>query len=453
MPKNKRVLIPIIVIVVLSAIGLIWYFGQGSGASAGGDIRASGTVEAVQVAIASEMSGRVVEVLAEKGASVQAGEPLLRLDDALLQSQRQLAVTGLEAAKANLVTAQSGLEVAQAASRAAETGLQIAQSSSEAELLVVQQSLKNLNENAQVARTEAQRVVAAANQAVRDATYQLDNFTVPYYQQKMTAEQAIVESKKLLDVARAAFEPYRNEDSGNNTREDLKDALDEAQSDYDTAVHRMQYEANLEQAQARLAKAQQDLAKVQNGPDPDEVAALEARINAIKMAPDQASAAIDQAKVGVTQAHSKMDQAQTAVDQAQAQLDLVDTQIKKLVIYAPLAGNILSREVEPGEIIQAGAPVFTLAQLDNLTITVYVPEDRYGQIKLGDQASVTLDSFPGKTFVGNVTFIADQAEFTPRNVQTAEGRRTTVFSIELAVDNPKGELKPGMPADVCFGCR
>ena len=52
-----------------------------------------------------------------------------------------------------------------------------------------------------------------------------------------------------------------------------------------------------------------------------------------------------------------------------------------------------------------------------------------------------------------MTFIADQAEFTPRNVQTAEGRRTTVFAIELAVDNPKGELKPGMPADVCFGCR
>ena len=100
--------------------------------------------------------------------------------------------------------------------------------------------------------------------------------------------------KKLLDVARAAFEPYRNEDSGNNTREDLKDALDQAQSDYDTAVHRMQYEANLAQAQARLAKAQQDLGKVQNGPDPDgRRCNLEARINAIKMAPDQASAAID----------------------------------------------------------------------------------------------------------------------------------------------------------------
>ena len=453
MPKNKRVLIPIIVIVVISAVGLIWYFGQGSSSLAGGSVQASGTVEAVEVAIASEMSGRVLEVLAEKGAAVQAGEPLLRLDDTLLQSQRQLAVTGRESAKANLVTSQSGLEVAQAALQAAETGLQIAQSNSEAELLVAQQSLDNLDENATVTRTEAQRAVAAANQAVRDATYQLDNYTVPSNQANMTATEAIVEMKKRLDVARAAFEPYRNEDSGNNTREDLKDALDEAQSDYDSAVHRLQYEANLEQAQARLAKAQQDLVKVQNGPNPDDVAALEARIAAIKVAPDQARAAIDQAKVGITQAQAKLEQAQSAVDQAQAQLDLVDTQIKKMVIYAPTTGIVLSRDVEPGEVIQAGAAVLTLAQLDRPTITVYVPEDRYGQIKLGDQATVRLDSFPGKTFLAKVRYIANQAEFTPRNVQTSEGRRTTVFAIELAIDNPKGELKPGMPADVCFGCR
>jgi HlyD family secretion protein len=453
MPKNKRVLIPIIVIVVISAVSLVWFFSQGSGALAGGSIQASGTVEAVEVAIASEMSGRVAEVLADKGASVQAGAPILRLDDALLQSQRQLAVTGLAAAKANLVTSQSGLDIAQSALQAAETGLQIAQSNSEAELLVAQQSLENLNDNASVARTEAQRAVAAANQAVRDATYQLDNFTIPMNQVKLTPDQGVVEMKKLLDVARAAFEPYRDNASGDTTRQDLKDALDAAQSDYDTAVHRMQYEANLEQAQARLEKAQQDLAKVQSGPNQDDVAALEARINAIKLAPDGASAAIDQAKAGVEQAQAKLEQAQTAVDQAQAQLDLVETQIKKMVVYAPAAGIILSRDVEPGEVVQTGAAVLTLAQLDRLTITVYVPEDRYGQIKLGDQASVTLDSFPGKTFTGKVTFIAGQAEFTPRNVQTAEGRKTTVFAIELAVDNPNGDLKPGMPADVCFGCQ
>jgi HlyD family secretion protein len=453
MPKNKRVLIPVIVAVVLSAVGLIWFFSQGSGSLAGGSIQASGTVEAVEVAIAPELSGRVLEVLAEKGAAVQAGDVLLRLDDVLLQSQRQVSQTALEAAKASLVTSQSGLELANTALQMAQSSLQVAESNSQAELLVAQKSLNDLNENATLVRTEAQRAVAAANQTVRDATYQLDNYTVPSNQANMTATQAVVEMKKLLDIARAAFEPYRNEDSGNNTREDLKDALDEAQSDYDSAVHRMQYEANLEQANARLAKAVQDLAKVQDGPNPDDKAALEARIAAIKVSADPARAAVEQAKAGVEQAQDKLDQAQTVVAQAQAQLDLTEAQLKKLVIYAPSAGIVLSKNVEPGEVIQAGSTVLMLAQLDKLNITVYVSEDRYGQIKLGDQAAVTLDSFPGKSFTANVRYIASQAEFTPRNVQTTEGRKTTVFGIELAIDNPNGELKPGMPADVCFGCR
>ncbi len=121
-PKNKRVLIPLIVIVVISAVSLVWYFSQGNGALAGGSIQASGTVEAVEVAIASEMSGRAAEVMVEKGAAVQAGDPLLRLDDVLLQAQRQLAVTGLETARANLLASQRGMEAAQAALQAAETG-------------------------------------------------------------------------------------------------------------------------------------------------------------------------------------------------------------------------------------------------------------------------------------------------------------------------------------------
>jgi HlyD family secretion protein len=95
----------------------------------------------------------------------------------------------------------------------------------------------------------------------------------------------------------------------------------------------------------------------------------------------------------------------------------------------------------------------TLARLSDLTITVYVPEDRYGQLSLGDTVKISVDSFPGESFQGTVVHIADRAEFTPRNVQTAEGRRTTVFAVEVAVENPLGELKPGMPADVCFGCR
>ena len=92
----------------------------------------------------------------------------------------------------------------------------------------------------------------------------------------------------------------------------------------------------------------------------------------------------------------------------------------------------------------------TIAQLDQVTLTVYIPEDVYGQISLGDQALVTVDSFAGKTFTGFVTQISDQAEFTPRNVQTVEGRTSTVYAVKLTLENPQLELKPGMPADVTF---
>jgi HlyD family secretion protein len=83
-------------------------------------------------------------------------------------------------------------------------------------------------------------------------------------------------------------------------------------------------------------------------------------------------------------------------------------------------------------------------------MTVYVPEDRYGRIQLGQQAAITVDSFPGESFSGTVQRIAEQAEFTPRNVQTAEGRASTVFAVELSIANESGKLKPGMPADVDF---
>jgi len=85
-----------------------------------------------------------------------------------------------------------------------------------------------------------------------------------------------------------------------------------------------------------------------------------------------------------------------------------------------------------------------------LTITVYVPENLYGQISLGLQANMKVDSFPNQTFSAQVSNISNQAEFTPRNVQTVEGRSSTVYAIKLTVNDPQGQLKPGMPADVIF---
>ena len=92
----------------------------------------------------------------------------------------------------------------------------------------------------------------------------------------------------------------------------------------------------------------------------------------------------------------------------------------------------------------------TIAPLDELKLTVYISEENYGEVKLGQSVEIQVDSFPGEKFQGVVVYIADQAEFTPRNVQTVEGRKTTVYAIKILVDNPTGELKPGMPTDVIF---
>jgi multidrug efflux pump subunit AcrA (membrane-fusion protein) len=117
-------------------------------------------------------------------------------------------------------------------------------------------------------------------------------------------------------------------------------------------------------------------------------------------------------------------------------------------IRATINGVVLERSIEPGEIASPSSTLLTIASLTDLTLTVYVPEDRYGQITLGQTYPITVDSFPGRTFEGTVSHIADQAEFTPRNVQTVEGRKSTVFAIRLSISNPDMALKPGMPADV-----
>jgi HlyD family secretion protein len=124
--------------------------------------------------------------------------------------------------------------------------------------------------------------------------------------------------------------------------------------------------------------------------------------------------------------------------------------MSKLNIVAPIDGVILTRNVEPGEFIQTGGTALTMADLNQITITVYVPESLYGQISLGQTAIVSVDSFPDETFTGTVILISNQAEFTPRNVQTVEGRSSTFYAIKLSVENIDDKLKIGMPADVIF---
>ena len=138
------------------------------------------------------------------------------------------------------------------------------------------------------------------------------------------------------------------------------------------------------------------------------------------------------------------------MEQANAQLALIDTQIAKLTVYAPVDGLVADLIVQPGEVITIGAPAVTLSKPDSLTIVIFVPEEQIGSVKMDQPATLSVDSFPDTLFSARVIHIADEAEFTPRNTSTSEGRKTTVFAVKLEVEDPDGLLKAGMPADIVF---
>jgi multidrug resistance efflux pump len=159
---------------------------------------------------------------------------------------------------------------------------------------------------------------------------------------------------------------------------------------------------------------------------------------------------VKSAEAAMNQAQAAVGQANAALEQAKAASAVLEVQLAKTVLSAPISGTILTRNVEPGEMASPGGTLLVIGELATVNLTVYIPEDRYGEVMLGQQVSISVDSFPGETFTGAVTHIADQAEFTPRNVQSVDGRLTTVYAVEIEVPNPDLKLKPGMPADAVF---
>ncbi len=141
-------------------------------------------------------------------------------------------------------------------------------------------------------------------------------------------------------------------------------------------------------------------------------------------------------------------QAQARLQAAEAARALADTHLADAVLRAPLTGTVLAKHAEPGELLAAGAPVLTVARLDEVWVRAYVPETQLGRIKLGQPATVTSDTWKGRSYRGRVSFIASEAEFTPKNVQTEQERVKLVYRIKVTIANPQQELKPGMPVDV-----
>ncbi|MBC7961704.1 MAG: efflux RND transporter periplasmic adaptor subunit [Steroidobacteraceae bacterium] len=140
-------------------------------------------------------------------------------------------------------------------------------------------------------------------------------------------------------------------------------------------------------------------------------------------------------------------QARAKVEGAAAGKALAETRLAQSILASPLSGLVLSKHAEPGEMLAPGAPVVTVGKLDQAWLRAYIPETELGRVKVGQAVRVTVDSWPGRNFAGRISFISPEAEFTPKNVQTAKERVKLVYRIKITLDNPKMELKPGMPAD------
>lgn len=134
---------------------------------------------------------------------------------------------------------------------------------------------------------------------------------------------------------------------------------------------------------------------------------------------------------------------------ARASLRALDATLDNMVITSPFDGVVTVRHREPGEVVAPGSAVLTVLNTNDRWVRIYVPEDRIGAVKLGQTASITTDTYPDRTYGGAVRFVASEAEFTPRNVQTQEERVKLVYRVKVQITgDPDLDLKPGVPADV-----
>ena len=291
----------------------------------------------------------------------------------------------------------------------------------EAGLRTAEATLRDLRAGARREEIDEARANVARAQA------QLDDLVAGSRAQEIEEARAAVRSAEATrawterDLQRAA-ELFRKELIAAQEVDRARQAYEVAVAQEKTARERLALTLEgtrpqqVEAARAQLKAAQDRLALLLAGPRPDQVAAARAQ-----------------------------------VEQARSALALARSRLKEMTLTAPVAGVVLRKNLEAGETASPGVPILTLMDPKDVWVRAYIPEEEVGRIKIGDRARVTVDAYAGRVFAGRISEIASEAEFTPKNVQTKKERVNLVFRIKIAVDNPDGILKPGMPADADVG--
>jgi HlyD family secretion protein len=295
---------------------------------------------------------------------------------------------------------------------------------------------------ARLAQAEAQ--AAAAQDHLRAADAQLEQLRIAIDQARLTArvtegtaghdahraQEALERAKAEVEATEAQF---RQDQRAYERFEKLaaegfvsQSYLDEVRARYTASAARVRAarQATAE-AQAALERARAALGEISiKGKEIDRLEAERGRLRAARAALEN--------------------EARTA----RARVAEVSAVLADTTLVAPATGTVMAKLIEPGELIAPGRPLATLVDLQDIYVRVFVPQRDIGKIRLGNPARIVADAFPGRDFTGRVSEIAQQAEFTPKEVHMKDERMKLVFGVKVAIDNPEGYLKPGMPVDV-----
>jgi HlyD family secretion protein len=410
-------------------------------------LTASGTISAQSVNIAPEIGGKITEIYVSEGQAVDAGESLFSVNDDIIQSQFEQASAAVDSAQAALETSNAQLTSVKIQHQLTLQNARLQSGEATANEWRINPSTSfdvpvwYFTRGEKITTAEGQVEIASAElekqkTALGEVLADNDNGNfIALEKELITAQNAFLVAKEARDAISRALENEEIKDAAEDAFDLSETILESVQKRYDQALS-TEDAKNVLEARGKVGAAQ---------------ALYDAAINQLlthyigddSLQVQAASAAVDLANKNVVQA-------KTGLIQAEAALETVKIQLDKTQVSSPISGLVLSQNLEIGELVGAGGTVMTIGNIDAVSLTVYVPEDEYGLVNLEQEVVVRVDSFPNKTYMGSVRYISDSAEFTPSNVQTVEGRKTTVFAVEIIIENTHHDLKPGMPADVTF---
>lgn len=457
----KQKIVPVIIILLLiGAVGAgYWYFSQNpdqltqlqlklgfiSEAEAFGVYTVSGFIETDEIGAATETRGRITQITVDEGDFVEVGQTLIELDTALLTTEIQQAKAKIKLAEAQLAKVEAGVRSEEIAR--AEATVAVAEANAQAAYTLWQDAL-TLRDNPQ----ELDMQIDAAKTALELAELKI-TYATPF----KDAAEAMWEMWywEWYDIQQGLTVRVKDPQTGDVYKRhfDYPEGVEQQVSMQWNLAGADQWEAwvDLNSAVSERNNTEMilnDLLRLRNDPQESQikVAETEAAYQAAL-----AEVEVAKAQLKILEAGPRSEQialAEAQVKQAEAILAALNVERDKHTVKAPLAGWVVEKTAHEGEMAVPGVTLLTLADLSNVTLTIYIPAADVDTVSLGQEVEVFVDTFPGKPFVGHVTFISDEAEFTPKNVQTKEERVNTVFAVKIKLDNQDRYLKSGMPADV-----